>query len=146
MRDHPASTREELAGVVAELAARLDAMDQVLIELGALIRRLRTERHLSTRRLAVRSGLARSTVTRLEAGQLHPRQSTLASLAVGLDLVRCSEILDQLVAAAGAEMAPDTPGWQRYRRRRIRRGLRAGTIPVPEDVRNRRERAEAVES
>jgi hypothetical protein len=35
-------------------------------------------------------------------------------------------------------------GWQRYRRRRIRRGLLAGTIPVPAAVRNRAELGEAV--
>jgi transcriptional regulator with XRE-family HTH domain len=102
--------------------------------LAALARSLREEAALSTRQLAVRSTLARSTITRLEAAQLRPRRSMLTVLAIGLDPGRARELLDQLVEAAGDDMAEDTPGWRRYRRRRIRRGLLAGTVPVPADV------------
>jgi transcriptional regulator with XRE-family HTH domain len=102
--------------------------------LAALARSLRKEAGLSTRQLAARSTLARSTITRLEAAQLRPRRSMLTVLAIGLDPARARELLGQLVEAAGDDMAEDTPGWRRYRRRRIRRGLLAGTVPVPADV------------
>jgi transcriptional regulator with XRE-family HTH domain len=125
------------AGALA-LSTRLDALHEhrrspsaPLLALGAVIRQLRVERGLSTRELARRSTLARSTITCFEAGQLHPRRSALVVLAAGLDPDHSAEILSQLIAAAGDQMAPDTGGWQRYRRRRIRRALVAGTIPVP---------------
>ena len=103
----------------------------------ALARSLRLEAGLSTRQLAVRSGLARSTITRLEAGQLRPRRSMLAVLAIGLDSGRPRELLGQLAGAAGADMAVDTPGWRRYRRRRVGRALRSGALPVPAEVARR---------
>jgi transcriptional regulator with XRE-family HTH domain len=103
----------------------------------ALARSLRLEAGLSTRLLAARSGLARSTITRLEAGQLRPRRSMLAVLAVGLDPGRPRELLDQLAAAAAGDMAEDTPGWRRYRRRRVGRALRSGALPLPAEVARR---------
>lgn len=130
---------DDLAAAAAELGERLDALEGSLLVLGALVRQFRTERGLSTRQLATRSTLARSTVTRLEAGQLYPRRSALVVLAAGIDPDHCREILDQLVAAAGPSMAVDTPGWRRYRRRRTRRGLLAGMVPMPATERRRAE-------
>ena len=101
---------------------------------GALARSLRLEAGLSTRRLAARAAVAKSTVNRLEAGQLRPRRSMLAVIAIGIDPDRAVELTGQLVAAAAGDLAEDTPGWRRYRRRRVGRGLRSGVIPVPASV------------
>ncbi|MGH3233642.1 MAG: helix-turn-helix domain-containing protein [Streptosporangiaceae bacterium] len=99
--------------------------------LAELLRRLRTEHGLSSRRLAVRAGVARSTVQRLKRGQLRPRPSTLGWIAGAIDLDRRKEIRDALVAAAGDELAPHSEAWSRYRVRRMNERLHAGLAPVP---------------
>ncbi|MFJ9558380.1 helix-turn-helix domain-containing protein [Nocardiopsis sp. NPDC101807] len=90
--------------------------------LGALLRKLRTEARVSTRTLAARSAVARSTITRLEAGQRRPRPAILAALAYGLDPDRAPELAERLGEAAGPSLRPDTEGGQRKaaRRRRAR--------------------------
>lgn len=105
-----------------------------LRRLGALVRELRTERGLSERALARRSATARSTVTRLEHGQLRPRYSLLTALALGLDVDRQKEVLGQLVAAAGDAIVPDTDGTQRWRRKRLERAILRGDAPLPTRV------------
>lgn len=55
----------------------------------------------------------------------------LTVLAIGIDPERTRELLEQLADAAAGDMAEDTPGWRRYRRRRVRRALRDERIPVP---------------
>ena len=105
-----------------------------LQRLGALVRELRTERRLSERALARRSATARSTITRLEHGQLRPRYSLLTAVALGLDVDRQKEVLEQLLAAVGEAMAPDTDGTQRWRRKRLERGILRGDVPLPSRV------------
>ena len=102
--------------------------------LGALVRDLRTERELSERALARRSATARSTITRLEHGQLRPRYSLLTAVALGLDVDRQKEVLGQLLAAVGDAMAPETDGTQRWRRKRLERGILRGDVPLPTRV------------
>jgi len=99
--------------------------------LAALLRQLRSERGLSTRGLAERAGVARSTVQRLERGQIRARPSTLGWLAGAIDPDRRAEIRDRLVAAAGDDLAPHSGTWARYQVRRMDRALRAGMAPLP---------------
>lgn len=89
--------------------------------LGALLRHLRTEAGVSTRALASRSAVARSTITRLEAGQRRPRPAMLAALAHGLDPARAAELTEHLAAAAADSLRPDTEGGTRRLSRRRRR-------------------------
>lgn len=126
-------------GNVAPLRAR--AHDTLPVPLGpvaadgqalaVLLQRLRAESGLSTRRLAERAVVARTTVQRLERGQIRPRPSTLGLLAAALDPDRRAEILGQLVDAAGEHVAPDNEAWSRYKGRRVRKASRAGRVPLP---------------
>ena len=101
---------------------------------GQLVRELRTAAGLSERALARRSAVARSTVTRLEHGQIRPRQSLLSALAVGIDPDRTRELREQMVAAAGDDIAPESDGWRRYRKHRLDRAILAGRVPLPSKV------------
>lgn len=132
--DPPADTLNGLKRATGRTLARACVIgDRTpgVAAVAVLARSLRLQAGLSTRELAARSGLARSTITRLEAAQLRPRRSMLAVLAVGLDPGRRRELLSRLVDAAGGDMAVDTPGWRRYRRRRVGRAVRNGALPVP---------------
>jgi transcriptional regulator with XRE-family HTH domain len=103
-----------------------------LTALGALVRAERLSRGLGTRRLAIRASVARSTVQRLEAGQLRPRRSLLSALALGLDADEQRALLVRFIAAAGGEDALAEDGrWPHYRRRRHELGILAGTTPLP---------------
>jgi len=101
---------------------------------GHLARELRLAAGLSERALARRAAVARSTVTRLEHGQIRPRQSLLSAIAVGIDPDRPRELIAQLVAAAGDDIAADSDGWLHYRRRRMERGILRGDVPLPTKV------------
>jgi transcriptional regulator with XRE-family HTH domain len=101
---------------------------------GHLARELRLAAGLSERALARRSAVARSTVTRLEHGQIRPRRSLLSALAVGIDPDRQKELREQLVAAASDDIAVESDGWRHYRRRRLERGILAGQVPMPSKV------------
>src|SRR5208282_3639525 len=90
---------------------------------GQLLRELRLAAGLSERALARRSAVARSTVTRLEHGQIRPRRSLLSALAVGIDPDRTRELREQMVATAGDDIAPESDGWRRYRKHRLDRGI-----------------------
>jgi transcriptional regulator with XRE-family HTH domain len=67
---------------------RLDGPTQeALVELGKVLRELRTERGLSQRALAGRCGLSQATISRLETGQAEgTRVAWLARLLAGLDV------------------------------------------------------------
>jgi len=95
------------------------------------VRVLREDAGLSALALARRSAVAPNTVYRLQGGQLRPRLSLLSALALGIDPDRQHELLARLAAAAGGAVAPETGGWWRYRRRRLERGILAGTTPLP---------------
>ena len=64
-------------------------MHHSTIQPGALLHAARTDSHLSARRLGAIAGIAGSTVTRIESGQINPRLDTLESLlaAAGYELV-----------------------------------------------------------
>lgn len=98
--------------------------------LGALLRRLRREAGVSTRALADRSAVARSTITRLEAGQRRPRPAMLAALAYGLDPDRTAELTTLLAQAAGDSLRPDTEGGRRRLARRRQRRQREVELKV----------------
>jgi transcriptional regulator with XRE-family HTH domain len=99
--------------------------------LGGLLRRLRTGHGLSTRRVADRAGVARSTIQRLERGETRPRLSTLGWIAGGIDPDRRAEILGQLAAAAAGEIAADSDAWTRRQVRLHDARMRAGRTPLP---------------
>jgi transcriptional regulator with XRE-family HTH domain len=101
---------------------------------GELVRELRMAAGLSERALARRSAVARSTVTRLEHGQIRPRRSLLGALATGIDPDRQKELRARLLAAAGDDVAEETDRWRRYRRRRMERGILRGDVPLPAKV------------
>jgi len=98
--------------------------------LGELLRELRTGHGFSTRRLAARAAVSRSTIQRLEHGTLRPRPSTLALIASALDPDRRAEIRARLVAAAGDDLAPHNEAWSWYQAHRLQAGLEAGDVPM----------------
>lgn len=104
----PPAERERLAG-----------------SLGSMLRALRAERGLSIRRLAERSAVAASTITRLERGERRPRPSLLAAIGFALAPDRSDELTARLIAAAGPSLRPDTEGSVRRRARRMERARRA---------------------
>jgi hypothetical protein len=102
-----------------------------LAGVAALARGLRLGAGLSQRGLARRSAVAKSTITRLEAGQLKPRASLLSAVALGINPDRQRELAAELAAAAGDAIKAEGEGWWRYRQRRLERGILAGTTPLP---------------
>ncbi len=89
---------------------RPDPLEQQQIAegIGAMIRQLRHERHMGIRDLEKRSGVSRSTISRLEAGLRRPRRSTLGWLAWGLDYEHVTEIKAHLVAAAAHSLIAES--------------------------------------
>jgi hypothetical protein len=55
-------------------------------------------------------------------------------VALGLDVDRQKELLGQLVGAIGDAIVPDTDGTQRWRRKRLERGILRGDVPLPSRV------------
>ncbi len=114
-----------------------DRSQDDLARLGALVRALRLEHGLGTRALARRATACRSTIQRLERGQLRPRPSLLQAIAWGLDPDRAPKLRRQLLDAAGENLAPDTQGWRRYRWRRQELGMATGAVPLPREIARR---------
>jgi transcriptional regulator with XRE-family HTH domain len=119
-------------------SARSRARTQVMLSgssrLPFVLRRLRTERGLSFRALSRRCGLSDPALWYLEHGRVRPRRSALRFIALGLDPDRADEITGDLVTAAGVDLAPDTDGTWRWRRRRYEACVLAGTAPLPADI------------
>jgi transcriptional regulator with XRE-family HTH domain len=108
---------------------------EALVRLGALVRLLRLERSMTVTELARRSLCARSTVQRLERGQLRPRRSLLAYVAYGLDSDNDKLIREALITMAGGVDALAEDGrWGRVRARRANKALIAGKMPLPSDL------------
>lgn len=105
--------------------------EQLRSTLGALLRRERLAAGFGFRRLARAIGCARSTVQRIEAGRLRPRECTLRYLASALAPDDPKPLADRLVAAAGSSLRPDTDGAIRQRQRRASAALLAGHMPLP---------------
>jgi hypothetical protein len=72
--------------------------------------------------------VSRSTNQRLERGEMRERPSTLGWIAGAIDPDRRAEIRDQLVAAAGDEIAPHIDRWSRRQVRRMNGRGRADRI------------------
>jgi transcriptional regulator with XRE-family HTH domain len=102
-----------------------DEQEHLAATLGAVLKAMRTERGLSTRALAERSTVARSSITRLESGMRRPRPEMLHALAYGLDHEHPEPLAERLMAAAGPSLRPDTEAGLRARRRRMERAHRA---------------------
>ena len=88
-------------------------MDAVASGLGEAIRRLRAERGLTAAELCLRSGIAKATLSAIEAGRGNPRLETLHELAEAL-AVDLSELLSPpsppavtVVRAGGGVALPD---------------------------------------
>jgi transcriptional regulator with XRE-family HTH domain len=60
--------------------------DAVPLDLGARVRALRKERHWTLEQAAGQAGLARSTLSKIENGQMSPTYEALKKLAVGLGI------------------------------------------------------------
>jgi transcriptional regulator with XRE-family HTH domain len=114
-----------------------DRSQDGLARLGGVVRALRLEHGLGTRALARRSTACRSTIQRLERGQLRPRPSLLRAIAWGLDPDRAPELRQQLFDAVGEDVAADLQGWRRYRARRTEQGWLTGEVPLPGDLARR---------
>ncbi len=99
---------------------------------GALLRALRREHGLSLRDLERRSGVNRSTITRLERGLRRPRASVLGWLAWGLAGPDNAErIKNGLCTAAGDSLVTESRWSERSHARRAWRRLQAGGMEVP---------------
>jgi hypothetical protein len=110
---------------------------QLAATLGVALRALRDDFGLSSRQLARRAGVARSTITRLEAGQRRPRRSLLSVVAWGLCPDAAAAIGAVLIAAAGAHLADESPWSPRTRWRRLHRALMSKAAPLPGALRQR---------
>ena len=104
-----------------------------LARLGGVVRGLRLEHGFGTRTLAVRSAAARSTIQRLERGDLRPRPSLLHAVAWALDPDRSGELAGVLFVAAGGCVAAEGRWW-RYRARRLDLGMSSGAVPLPREL------------
>jgi transcriptional regulator with XRE-family HTH domain len=102
--------------------------ERLAATLGVLLKELRARYQVGTRALAERSAVARSTITRLEAGQRRARPVTLRALAFGLDHQEPGPIAEQLLDAAGESLRPDTPGGVRRQARRLRAARRTAGL------------------
>lgn len=96
--------------------------------LGSAVKAVRADAGMSQWTLSCRSGCARVTVERLEAGLHRPTASLLATLAIGVrrtvppkpgDQEAEAATLRRLLMAAGPSLVADTPGGLRRRERRL---------------------------
>lgn len=97
---------------------------QLRASLGELLSRSRRRRGWSQAQLARRSGVSSPHISHLERGRRRPRPTTLKSLATALDPDNGLVLFDELVAAAGELLRPDTPRGSRRRERRERRAAK----------------------
>lgn len=93
---------------------------------GAELRAARLGAELSMRQLTVRAGVAKSSISQLEAGLRRPRRSMVHALADGIereapDVGYAERLAARLIEAAGSSIREDTPASLVMRRRRRRR-------------------------
>lgn len=115
------------------VTGRPEAAEQAHIAegVGALLQLLRGERQMSVRDLEARSGVTRSTISRIERGLRRPRRSTLGWLAWGLDADNVVPITQQLAAAAGDSLIAESRWSERTHARHAADALMRETMPVP---------------
>ena len=105
--------------------------DEIARTVGARLRELRAEHGLSLRELERRSGVARSSISRLERGLRRPRPSLLGWLAYGLDPDRVEVLRKELCEAAGISLIAESRWSQRTHARHAWRAVLAGEMPIP---------------
>ena len=108
-----------------------DEQERIAGSVGALLKQLRGDRRMSVRDLEGRSGVARSTISRVERGLRRPRRSMLGWLAWGLDAENVVPLTRQLAEAAGDSMIADSRWSARTHARHAADALMRGTLPVP---------------
>jgi transcriptional regulator with XRE-family HTH domain len=115
------------------VTGRPDPIEQQQIAdgVGALLRELRLERQMGIRDLEGRSGVHRSTISRIEHGLRRPRRSVLGWLAWGLDAENVAFVKARLVEAAGGSLVAESRWSERSHARNAERQLARGTMPVP---------------
>lgn len=111
-----------------------DEREHLAATLGELLRRERRAAGWSTRGLARAVGCARSTIRRLQAGQLRPRESLLRCIASVIAVDDPKPLAAKLIDAAGTSIRPDTDGTSRQRSKRANAALLAGHKPLPTDL------------
>ncbi len=99
--------------------------DQIASGVGALLKSLRAAQGMSLRDLEKRSGIARSTISRLERGLRRPRCATLGWLAWGLAPDDPAAVEEQLAQAAADSLIAESRWSQRSRNRHAERALLA---------------------
>jgi transcriptional regulator with XRE-family HTH domain len=110
----------------------LDAeRDQIAATVGSRLRELRREYGLSLRDLERRSGVTRSTISRVERGLRRPRPSLLGWLAWGLNPDLSAVLRRELCGAAGMSLIAESRWSERAHGRRAWRAVLAGQMPLP---------------
>jgi transcriptional regulator with XRE-family HTH domain len=97
----------------AELVARAERLGHldaggVGAAFGRRLRNLRTERGFTQERLARRTGLHRTALSKLDHGLADPLLSTVLRLAHSLDVKPC-ELVEDSDASEGGDLAPAAP-------------------------------------
>jgi len=116
------------------ISGRPDQEEQARLAatVGAALRAVRRERGLSLRDLERRSGVNRSTITRLERGLRRPRASVLGWLAWGLvGPDNAEQVKNGLCSAAGESLVAESRWSERSHARRAWRRVQAGGMEVP---------------
>lgn len=105
--------------------------EQIAESVGALLQQLRGDCRMGLRDLEARSGVARSTISRVERGLRRPRRSMLGWLAWGLDAENVVPLTLLLAAAAGDSLIAESRWSERAHERHAVDALYRGTLPVP---------------
>lgn len=114
-------------------SGRVDVIerDEIARTLGVRLRELRAERKMGLRALERRSGVNRSTLSRLEHGLRRPRISVLGWISYGLDPDNAEALKRELCAAAGGSLIAESRWSARMHTRKAWRAMLGGTMPLP---------------
>jgi transcriptional regulator with XRE-family HTH domain len=115
------------------VTGRPEAAEQTQIagSVGAMLQQLHGERRMSLRDLEGRSGVARSTISRVERELRRPRRSMLGWLTLGLDAENVVPLTRQLADEAGDSLIADPRWLARVYDPHVADALMRGTLPVP---------------
>jgi len=115
------------------VTGRPDPIEQQQIAdgVGALLRQMRRDLGMGLRDLERRSGVNRSTISRIERGLRRPRSSVLGWLAWGLDADNVTAVKAQLCEAAGNSLVAESRWSERSHARKAARQLARGGMPCP---------------
>ncbi len=118
-------------GVPASGRVDLIERDEIARTLGARLRELRAERKMGLRALERRSGVNRSTLSRLERGLRRPRISVLGWISYGLDPDNAEALKRELCGVAGGSLIAESRWSGRMHTRKAWRAMLGGTMPLP---------------